>query len=366
MYLRAEFLSLENMGKYDIRIERVKNSKIDEFDSSNLKFGKMLSEHMFVADYTDGKWQDARIIPYGNFEISPANSAIHYGQSIFEGMKAFKNDRGEILLFRPDMNAARFNRSAERMCMAQLPEDLFIEAIQELLRVDKNWIPDAPGSSMYIRPFMFATDSALGVKPSETYRFMVINSPSGPYYAEPVRVKIETDYTRAASGGTGAAKTAGNYAASLFPAQKAKQDGFDQIIWTDGATHTFIEEAGTMNIMFVIDGVLRTCPLTSTILPGVTRDSVLKYAAHKGMEINEAPIKVDELIAAIENKSLTEAFGVGTAVTVSHIKEISYKGKNHNLPPIESRPVANDIHNFLEKVKRGQIEDELGWITKFQ
>lgn len=354
------------MGKYDIRIERVKNSKVNEFDSSNLKFGKMLSEHMFIADFIDGKWQDARIVPYGNFEISPANSAIHYGQSIFEGMKAFKNNSDEILLFRPEMNAARFNRSAERMCMAHVPEDLFIEAIQELLRVDKDWIPDTPGSSMYIRPFMFATDSALGVRPSETYRFMVINSPSGPYYAEPVRVKIETDFTRAASGGTGAAKTAGNYAASLFPAQKAKQEGFDQIIWTDGATHTFIEEAGTMNIMFVIDGVLRTCPLTSTILPGVTRDSVLKYAAHKGLKINEAPVKVDEVISAIENKSLTEAFGVGTAVTVSHIKEISYRGKDYVLPNVNARPVANDVQNFLEQVKRGQIDDELGWITKFK
>lgn len=354
------------MGKFDIRIDRIKHSKIDEFDSSNLKFGKMLSEHMFIADYIDGEWRDARVVPYGNFEISPANSALHYGQSIFEGMKAFKNEDNEILLFRPEMNAARFNRSAERMCMATIPQEFFIEAIKTLLRVDKDWIPDTPGSSMYIRPFMFATDSALGVKPSDSYRFMIINSPSGPYYADPVRVKIETDYTRAAAGGTGAAKTAGNYAASLYPAQKAKSEGFDQVIWTDGATHSYIEEAGTMNIMFVIDGVLKTCPLTSTILPGVTRDSVLKYATHKGVKVSEEPLKVDDIIEAVTSGRLTEAFGVGTAVTLSHIKEISYKGTNYELPPVSSRPIGDDIYHFLDKVKRGQVKDELGWITKFK
>jgi branched-chain amino acid aminotransferase len=349
----------------DIKIQKTENSRLKDFDPSNLKFGHTFSDHIFVADYKDGEWSDLRIVPFDDFSISPANSALHYGQSIFEGMKAFKNKDEEILLFRPEMNAKRFNNSAERMCMAQVPEELFMKAIKELLKVDEEWIPDTPGSSMYIRPFMFATDNFLGVRPSETYKFVVINSPSGPYYADPVRVKIETEFTRAAKGGTGSAKTAGNYAGSLYPAQQAKKEGFDQLIWTDGATHSFVEEAGTMNVMFLIDGKLRTTPLTSTILPGVTRDSVLQLAKHWDVPVEEAPVKVDEVIKAAKEGRLQDAFGVGTAATIAHIKEIGFEDQLYTLPNVEKREFSSRLRDYLEDVKRGKIEDEHNWITKF-
>ncbi len=238
-----------------------------------------------------GKWQDARITPFADMKMSPANSALHYGQSIFEGLKAFRSEsEDKILIFRPEENCKRLNRSAKRMCMPEIPEELFMEGLSQLVDLDRKWVPNKEDSSLYVRPFMFATDEYIGVRPSETYRFIIFTSPVGSYYSEPVKVKIETHYTRAVSGGTGAAKTAGNYAASLYPAKLAQEQGYHQLIWTDGKEHKYIEEAGTMNIMFVIGNKLRTAPLTDTILPGITRASVLQMAKDWGLDVQEKPV----------------------------------------------------------------------------
>ena len=345
----------------DILIQRSAKPRIESLDQNNLQFGKVFSDHMFVADYKNGSWEDLRVMPYGKLELDPANSMIHYGQSIFEGLKAFKTDDDRVLVFRPEMNAKRMHMSAERMCMAPIPEELFIEGLRALLAVDKDWIPSSPGSSMYIRPFMFATDNFLGVRPSETYRFMIIASPSGSYYSKPVNVKIETTYSRACAGGTGAAKAAGNYAAALYPAKLAQEEGYDQLIWTDAKDHAYIEEAGTMNVMFVINDMLYTSPLTSTILPGVTRDSVLTLARTWGVNVEERQLSVKEVIEAIEAGTLTEAFGVGTAATIASIASIGLDDKKFELPAVETRELSNKIYQYMENLKRGRIADEFGW-----
>lgn len=348
----------------DIQITETQASKLPEIDFDNLAFGKTFSDHMFIADYKNGEWTDLRITPYQNLSVSPANATLHYAQSIFEGLKAHKADNGDILIFRPEANAKRLIKSAERMCMPAVPEELFIEAIEALISIDKNWVPNAPGTSLYIRPFQFADDPFIGVRPSETYKFMVITGPVGGYYSEPVRVKIEKHFTRAVRGGVGAAKTAGNYAASLFPAKQAQAQGYHQLVWTDGQTHEFIEESGTMNIMFVINDTLITPPTSDSILPGITRESALVLAKDWGLKVKERPIKVDEVITAIENGSLTEAFGIGTAATVSHISVIGYEGTDYELPAIETRTISNRILDSLTKIKLGQEEDRFGWMHK--
>jgi len=345
----------------DILIQRSTTPRIQTLDQNNLQFGKIFSDHMFVADYKNGEWENLRVMPYGKLELDPANSMIHYGQSIFEGLKAFKADDGRVLVFRPEMNAKRMHLSAERMCMAPIPEELFMEGLRTLLEVDKDWIPSSPGSSMYIRPFMFATDNFLGVRPSETYRFMIIASPSGSYYSKPVNVKIETTYSRACAGGTGAAKAAGNYAAALYPAKLAQEEGYDQLIWTDAKEHAYIEEAGTMNVMFMIDGTLYTSPLTSTILPGVTRASVLELARSWGVPVEERQLSVKEVVEAAEAGTLTEAFGVGTAATIASIASIGLEDKKFVLPAVETRELSNRIYQYMEDLKRGRIADEFGW-----
>ncbi len=352
-------------SSFDIEITKTTNSKLASFDPENLQFGHTFSDHMFIADYSDGKWHSARIVPYGDIALSPANSMIHYGQSIFEGMKAFRDvNSDDILVFRPEMNAQRLYKSAERLCMAPVPEELFMAGVNELLKVDADWIPTTPNSSMYIRPFEFAMDPFLGVKASDNYRFMVILSPSGSYYSKDVKVKVERDYTRAALGGVGFAKTAGNYAASLLPAQIAREEGFDQLIWTDGKSHEYIEESGTMNLMVVINGKLLTSPLTSTILPGVTRDSVLTVAREWNMEVEERPVAVAEIKEALENGTLSEAFGVGTAATVAHIAEISIDGNNYILPNSADREFSNKVNQHLDDLKRGRIADDRNWIVR--
>lgn len=348
----------------DIQIQKTSKSTLNEIDFNNLAFGKTFSDHMFVADFKNGEWTDLRITPYQDFSISPANATLHYAQSIFEGLKAHKNESGEILLFRPDANAKRMIKSAERMCMPAVPEELFLEAIDRLVAIDKGWVPDGPGTSLYIRPFQFADDPFIGVRASETYKFIVITGPVGGYYSEPVKVKIEKHFTRASKGGVGFAKTAGNYAASLYPAKKANEQGYHQLIWTDGESHEFIEESGTMNIMFVIDGKLLTPPTSDSILPGITRESALMLARDWGVEVEERPIKVDEVLAAIRNNTLTEAFGIGTAATVSHIQTIGYEGEDFELSPVGSRPISNRLLDELTKIKLGEAADPYGWIRK--
>lgn len=348
----------------DITINKTPQSRIHEVDFKNISFGEFYSDHMFIADYWDGQWKDLRIEPFRHLSMSPANAALHYGQSIFEGMKAHRGPDDNALIFRPDKNAQRFNRSAVRMCMPEIPEDLFTGALAELVRLDRDWIPQEDGTSLYLRPFMFASDEYIGVRPSLTYRFMIFTGPVGGYYNKPVKVKIETKFVRAAEGGTGAAKTAGNYAASLYPAQLAAQQGYDQLIWTDAKTHTFIEEAGTMNIMLIIDNKLVTPPTSGTILEGVTRDSILELARHWGYPVEERKVTVHEIIDAIKNGRVQEAFGAGTAATVAHISTIGNEGVDYELPPVKNREFSNKVLQEMEAIKRGRKEDPFGWIMK--
>lgn len=348
-----------------IPIQKIQKSKIQETDFSNLVFGKSISDHMFVADYVDGEWKDLRIEPYGPLDLHPSNAALHYGQSIFEGMKAYKNTDGEILVFRGDANAKRLNESAKRMCMPEIPEEIFMEGLMQLLDCDRNWVPSGKGASLYIRPYMFAMDNFIGVKPSDTYKFIIFTCPVGAYYTKPVSVKVETEFTRATEGGTGAAKTAGNYAASLFPALQAQRAGYDQLLWTDGKSHSKIEESGTMNVMFDINGTLITAPTnTGTILKGITRDSVIQLAKAWGKPLEERFLTVSELQEALENGSLKEAFGTGTAATIAHIARINVRGKDYFLPEKDQSSFSNQVLNELDGIKYGSIADTRGWIVK--
>ncbi len=348
----------------EIKITKTEESKLPHVDFENLTFGHTYSDHMFIADFEDGEWKNNRIIPFRDLRISPANATLHYAQSIFEGLKAFKNRNGEILAFRPEANAQRMIRSAERMCMPPVPQELFLGAIDQLVKLDRDWVPDKEGTSLYIRPFQFATDPYIGVRPSDTYSFIVITGPVGSYYAEPVKVKIEQEFTRAVRGGVGAAKTAGNYAASIYPAKQAQSQGYHQLIWTDGQTHEYIEEAGTMNIMFVINGALVTPPTSDSILPGITRESALTLARDWGLQVEERPIIVTEVVESLQNGTMTEAFGIGTATTVSHIKTIGFNGQDYELPPVESREISNRLLDVINKIRFGEIEDKFGWIRR--
>ena len=347
----------------DIRIEKVAQSRVSAMDFHHIDFAKEYSDHMFIADYDGREWRDFRIVPYGNIFLSPANPAIHYGQSIFEGLKAYKNDAKEVLIFRPHKNYKRMNISAERMMMPAIPEEIFMEGMHQLIDLDRNWVPDVEGTSLYIRPFMFATDEYIGVRSSDTFSFMIITCPVGAYYAKPVKVKIEEHYTRAVKGGTGFAKTAGNYAASLYPAYLAQKDGYDQLIWTDGQFHKFIEESGTMNIMFVINNTLITAPVGDTILNGITRDSVLELARDWGMDVEIRPLEVAELIEAIENNQLQEAFGVGTAATIAHIETIAYRDHDYQLD-LSKRQFSTKVMAALNDIRYGKVEDKFGWNYK--
>ncbi|MBD3635924.1 MAG: branched-chain amino acid aminotransferase [Crocinitomicaceae bacterium] len=349
----------------NIQISKTENSRLASVDFDNLPFGKIFSDHMFEMDFVDGKWQTPTIVPFRNLSLHPATSALHYGQAIFEGLKAQKNANGDVLIFRPDMNAKRFNASAKRMCMAEVPEEMFLEGLKTLIDLDRDWVPGNDGQSLYIRPFMIATDDYVGIRPSERYKFLIITCPVGAYYADPVKVKIETYYTRAAEGGVGKAKAAGNYAASLYPAMLAQKDGFRQLIWTDGKTHEFIEEAGTMNVVFVIDNKIITPDESKdTILEGVTKRSVLQIAADWGYEIEERPVRVDEIIEAINNGTLQDAFGAGTAATIAPISHIGYEGTTYELPAIDNREFSNKVKEYITKYKKGLVEDKFNWLMK--
>jgi branched-chain amino acid aminotransferase len=320
---------------------------------------------MFVMEYANGAWQQGEILPFGPIDMHPAMSAIHYGQSIFEGMKAYRNKANEVVLFRPELNAQRFAESAARMCMPAVPEDLFLEAVKQLVQMDQAWVTNKPGYALYIRPFMFATDEFVGIKPSDTYKFVIINSPVGAYYAEPVRVKIEEHYTRAAIGGVGRAKAAGNYGASLYPAKLAQQEGFHQLVWTDAKTHSFIEESGTMNIMFVINDTLITpSEDADTILRGTTKRTVIEVAKQMGIPVEERAVSVEEIITAAKNNTLQEVFGAGTAATIAQIALIGYRDEKIELPALETRQISNRIKDYLDAVKSGEQPDTNHWVLK--
>ncbi len=333
-------------------------------DINNPIFGKVYSDHMFIADYKDGQWQDMRIEAYGDIRLSPANTTLHYASTIFEGLKAFRGQNGEVLVFRPQENAKRMVKSAERMCMPPIPEDMFMHCMTELLQLDREWVPSKSGTSLYIRPFQIAMDPYIGIRPSDTYTFYIITGPVGAYYSRPVKVKIETHFTRAAAGGVGFAKTGGNYAASLYPALLGAQDGYDQLIWTDGINHEYVEESGTMNLMFVINDTLVTAPTGDTILKGVTRDSIMQLARDNGMAVEERPIKVSEVIDSIENGGMQEAFGAGTAATIAKIQTIGFEGKDYDLPHVDSWKYADGFLDELNKIKLGEIPDPHNWIYR--
>jgi branched-chain amino acid aminotransferase len=349
----------------NFHITPIQESRVSSVNWENLPFGKVFSDHMLVMEYKNGEWQDPSIEPFGPITFHPATSAIHYGQSIFEGMKANKSEEGDVLIFRPDMNAKRFQESCERMCMPLIPEDLFVECVRKLVEIDKNWIPNTPGYSLYIRPFMFSTDEFVGIRPSDSYKFIIFTCPVGAYYTEPVNVLIEENFTRAAKGGVGRAKAAGNYAASLLPAKKGQEKGYHQLLWTDAITHEFIEESGTMNVLFVIDGkIITPSEESDTILRGITKRSVLDVAKTWGYTIEERKVTVKEVIESIKNGKCTEAFGAGTAATIAHIQKIGYQGQDFVLPEIEGREFSKRIEKYMNELKSGKIEDTFNWLVK--
>jgi len=349
----------------DIKIERSKGSILPFVDFNNIQFGKQFSDHMFTADYKNGEWTNLKISPYEPITLSPACAAIHYGQSVFEGMKAYKNESGEIFLFRPEENAKRINRSAERLCMPAVPQELFMSALKQLIEVDADWVPAVDGCSLYIRPFIFASEELLGVRPADEYKFIIFTSPVGGYYNDEIHVKIETEFTRASEGGVGYAKAAGNYAAALYPAKLGQEQGFRQLIWTDAKEHKYIEESGTMNIMFHIGDTLIT-PFTDlkTTLAGITRDSVLTLAKDLGVKVETRKVSVEEVIIAIKNGTLKDAFGTGTAATLAQISSITYNDERFELPSLESRTLSNEIGQMIQDIKRGKTEDTHDWIFK--
>ncbi|WP_428327307.1 branched-chain amino acid aminotransferase [Mucilaginibacter sp.] len=345
----------------DIKITKTNHSRLQETDFDNLPFGKTFADHMLVADYEDGEWKNFQIIPYGEIGLSPAISALHYGQSFFEGIKAYKHADGNVSIFRPDKNAARFNKSADRLCMPELPEEIFVQSIAALVDIDRDWIPSKANHALYIRPFMFATDPYLGVTPSKTYKYMVLTGPVGPYFSKALRVKIETHFTRAAEGGMGYAKAAGNYGAGMLPAKRAAEEGFDQLIWTDGKDHLYVEEMGAANAMFMLDGKLIT-PLTrDTILDGVTRNTVLTLAREWGIPVEERNVSVAEIIEGAKTGKLTDAFGAGTAATIAPVGSISYNGEEYFLSDPKTREFSQKVLKELDAIKYGNAVDTHGW-----
>jgi branched-chain amino acid aminotransferase len=349
----------------NIQIEKIRNSKLPLVDFNNLQFGKIYSDHMFVADYKNGEWQDLKIMPFGPIEISPSCAAIHYGQSVFEGMKAYKGGNGEVFLFRPDANAKRINESAKRLCMPEIPEDLFLDALKQLIEVDSDWVPSMKGYSLYIRPFLFASEQLLGVRPSDEYKFMIITSPVSGYYSDEIHVKIETEYSRACEGGVGYAKAAGNYAAALYPAKLGQEKGFKQLVWTDAKEHKYIEESGTMNIMFHIGDTLVTPHIDlKTTLAGITRESVLILARELGLKVEERKVSVEEIILAARNGQLKDVFGTGTAATLAQVSSITHNNERFELPPLDNRTLSNELGQLIQDIKRGVVEDTHNWIYR--
>lgn len=337
-------------------------------DDSSLGFGTLFTDHMFNMDYNPEKgWHNPRIEPFEDFSLSPATMTFHYGQAIFEGLKAYKTSDGAIRLFRPQENFKRFNKSARGMCIPELDEKFALESLKELLKVEKNWIPETPGTSLYVRPTIIATDPFLGVRASYTYRYFVILSPVGAYYAEgfnPVKIWISTEHVRAVKGGVGEYKAAVNYAASLYASEKAKKQGYAQVLWLDGVERKYIEEVGAMNIFFVINNELVTPMLNGSILPGVTRDSVLKLGRKWGMNVSERKISVDELIAAHKNGTLQEVFGSGTAAVISPVGEVRYGDQIMHIGDGKPGEIAVKFNNAITDIQYGRAEDTENWIEK--
>ena len=346
-----------------IPVKKVESSKLQDIPES-IPFGKYFTDHMLEADYENGEWKNVEIKPYQPLVLSPSVAALHYGQAIFEGIKAYKDQNGDAYIYRPHDNYRRFNISAERMQMPAIPEEIFIEGMRRLVDLDKNWIPAKEDHSLYIRPFMFSTDELIGVKPSDTYKFLIICSPTGPYYSAPMRIYVEEKYTRAAPGGVGYAKAAGNYASSMFATAEARRKGYDQVLWTDANEHKYVEEIGTMNVMFIIDGKAVTPDLsTGTILDGVTRNSALTLMKDMGIPVEEKRLNMEEVVAAYKAGKLTEIFGTGTAATISLIRELKYKETVMAFDE-KSWKIAPEVKRRMDAIKYGTAEDVHGWMFK--
>lgn len=342
-------------------IKRTSKSRIPETDFTNLEFGKYISDHMLMVDYVNNKWQEPVIVPFGDILMSPAMLSLHYGQSVFEGMKAFKNKDGDICIFRPHKHSERFNKSLARMCMPEIPEEMFIQCLHAIVEADQDWIPTSEGSSLYLRPFAFAFEPRLGVKIADHFKFFVLTSPAGAYFSKPTRLKVEETFVRAAEGGTGYAKCAGNYGGAFYPTQLARQEGYDQVLWTDAKEHKYIDEAGVMNVMFVINGKLITPKLTSALLDGVTRDSIIKLAPSLGMTVEQRKVSVAEIEEAFKNGTITEAFGAGTAAVVSPIATINIHGLDYNLPTSTPDSFQDRVKVKLNNIRLGHEPDTYGW-----
>lgn len=343
-----------------IKIEKIKHSKINELDFSNLPFGQELTDHMFVCDFKNGEWQQPQIVPYQNLSLDPSAKIFHYGQSVFEGMKAYKDDDGNILLFRPLENQKRINISSKRLAIPEFPESYFMEGLKTLLKLEKDWIPTTEGSSLYIRPFVFATGNGFHASPSDEYKFIIACSPSGAYFGGTVKVLIEQKYSRSANGGVGYAKAGGNYAGQFYPTQLAVDKGYQQVIWTDDTSHKYIEEAGAMNIFIRINDTLITAPTSERILDGITRKSLIEIAKDEGIHIEVRKITVDELKNAAENGSLKEMFGAGTAAVISPIAGFGYQDKDYDLPVLEDTFAAR-LKKRITDIQYNRAEDKFGW-----
>lgn len=345
-----------------IKITKVKTSKLQGMALENLPFGRYFTDHMLEADYENGEWTNVEIKPYQPLLLDPSTAALHYGQAIFEGIKAYAYANGKASIFRPFDNFSRFNISAERMCMPVVPEEIFIEGMRTLIELDKSWIPSLPEHSLYIRPFMFATDAAIGVRPSAKYKFMILLSPTGPYYAVPMKIYVEETYTRAAPGGVGFAKNAGNYGGSMLATELAKKQGYDQVLWTDAFEHKYLQEVGTMNVFFIIGNQAITPSLEDgTILAGVTRDSAIVVLKEMGFDVTERKISIDELMEAHKSGQLREVFGTGTAATISMIKELRYKEDTMHFDTDKSE-VAHELKSRLNAIRDGHAADIHGWM----
>lgn len=353
-----------SVSMMDISVNKVEKSRIHQLNPSNIQFGKLYSDHMLVAHYEDGEWKQPEIMPFSNLSLSPATTFMHYGQAIFEGVKAYKDPQGNPIIFRPYDNWKRFNRSAVRMAMPEIPEDIFVEGMRQLVQLDRNWIPEGDETSLYIRPFMIATDEFIGVKPAEKFTFLIITSPAGPYYSKPVSIFVQDQYVRAFPGGIGFTKAAGNYGASMYPTMEIKKMGYDQILWTDGLHHKYVQEIGTMNVFFVIGDKVITPETGETILEGVTRDSVITLLRDKGVTVEERPLSIDEIAAAYEKGELREAFGTGTAASISHIAELTYHDMHMRLPEVETWDIADWLKTELNDIRHGRKEDTHGWLLK--
>lgn len=348
----------------EIKIERAKTLKNKPKDDE-LGFGKYFTDHMFVMDYTEGKgWHSARITPYAPIQLDPATMVLHYAQETFEGLKAYRTKDGRILLFRPEMNARRMITSNERLCMATIPEEIFVDAVKAIVEYEQEWVPHKEGTSLYIRPFMFATEAGVGVHPANSYKFIIILSPVGNYYPEgvnPVKIYVEDEYVRATKGGTGFAKCGGNYASSIIAQKKAEELGYTQVLWLDGVERKYIEEVGTMNVMFKIDGEIYTAPTDGTVLPGITRNSCITLLKDWGYKVNEEHFTIDFLIEKAKEGKLEEAFGTGTAAVISPIGELYYKGEKHIINDFKTGDLTKKIYDTLTDIQWGNIPDKFNW-----